>query len=79
MRINRNIEAFRALELDDPGAYIDTYTFDMRSRDIVLRCMVHGQRQSDIARAYGLSPNRIHQILNKTLRNLVWLHKRGER
>ena len=73
--MNRYIEAFRALELADPSAYIDSYAPDMRSRDIVLRCMVHGQRQSDIARAYGLSPNRIHQILNKTLRNLVWLHK----
>ena len=59
--------------------HIDTYTPDMRSRDIVLRCMVHGQRQSDIARDYGLSRSRIHQILNMTLRKLVRLHKRGER
>ena len=79
MRVNRNIEAFRALELADPGAYIREYAPDKRSRDIVLRCMVHGQRQSDIARAYGLSRSRIHQILNMTLRKLVRLHKRGER
>jgi len=79
MRVNRNIEAFRALELADPGAYIREYAPDKRSRDIVLRCMVHGQRQSDIARAYGLSRSRIHQILNMTLRKLFRLHKRGER
>ena len=77
--MNRYIEAFRALELADPSAYIKTYAPDMRSMDIVLRCVAHGERQSDIARSYGLSPNRIHQILNMTLRKLIWLHKRGER
>ena len=77
--MNRYIEAFRALELADPSAYIKAYAPDMRSMDIVLRCVAHGQRQCDVAKAYGLSRSRIHQILNMTLRKLIWLHKRGER
>ena len=79
MRVNRNIEAFRALELADPGAYIREYAPDKRSRDIVFLCVVHGQRQCDVAKAYGLSGSRIHQILNMTLRKLVRLHKGGKR
>jgi hypothetical protein len=77
--MNRYIEAFQALELADPSAYIKAYAPDMRSKDIVLRIMAQGQRQCDVARAYGLSGSRIHQILNMTLRKLIWLHKRGER
>ena len=77
--MNRNIEAFRALNLADPGAYIREYAPDRRSRDVVFLCMVLGQRQCDVAKAYGLSSSRIHQILNKTLRKLVWLYERGER
>ncbi len=77
--MNRYIEAFRALELADPSAYIHEYAPDTRSRDIVLLCVALGQRQCDVAKAYGLSRSRIHQILNMTLRKLVRLHKRGER
>ena len=76
---NRNVQAFLALDLADPNAYIDAYAPDMRSKDIVLRIMALGQRQCDVAKAYGLSDSRIHQILNVTLRKLVRLHKRGKR
>ena len=72
--MNRYIEAFRALELDDPRGYIHMHVLDKRSRDIALRCVIFGQRQSAVAKTYGLSDSRIHQILNKTLRNLIWLH-----
>ena len=71
---NRYVQAFLALDLADPNAYIDAYAPDMRSKDIVLRIMAQGQRQSEVARDYGLSPSRIHQTLNKTLRHLVWRH-----
>ena len=71
---NRNVQAFLALDLADPNAYIGAYAPDMRSKDIVLRIMAQGQRQSEVARYYDLSPNRIHQVLNKTLRHLVWRH-----
>jgi DNA-binding NarL/FixJ family response regulator len=76
---NRYVQAFLALDLTDPNAYIDAYAPDMRSRDIVLRIMAQGQRQCDVAKAYGLSRSRIHQILNMTLRKLVRLHKGGKR
>ena len=76
---NRNVQAFLALDLADPNAYIDAYAPDMRSKDIVLRIMAQGQRQCDVAKAYGLSDSRIHQILNVTLRKLVRLHKGGKR
>jgi|DEB19_MinimDraft_3_1074340.scaffolds.fasta_scaffold421824_1 hypothetical protein len=76
---NRYVQAFLALDLTDPNAYINAYAPDMRSRDIVLRIMAQGQRQCDVAKAYGLSGSRIHQILNMTLRKLVRLHKGGKR
>ena len=76
---NRNVQAFLALDLADPNAYIGAYAPDMRSKDIVLRIMAQGQRQCDVAKAYGLSDSRIHQILNVTLRTLVRLHKGGKR
>jgi hypothetical protein len=76
---NRYVQAFLALDLADPNAYIGAYAPDMRSKDIVLRIMAQGQRQCDVARAYGLSDSRIHQILNATLRKLVRLHKGGKR
>ena len=71
---NRYVQAFLALDLADPNAYIDAHVPDQRSKDIVLRIMAQGQRQSEVARDYGLSPSRIHQTLNKTLRHLVWRH-----
>ena len=71
---NRYVQAFLALDLTDPNAYIDAHVPDQRSKDIVLRIMAQGQRQSEVARDYGLSPSRIHQTLNKTLRHLVWRH-----
>jgi hypothetical protein len=76
---NRYVQAFLALDLADPNAYIGAYAPDMRSKDIVLRIMAQGQRQCDVAKAYGLSGSRIHQILNVTLRKLVRLHKGGKR
>ncbi len=74
MSKNRYVQAFLALDLADPNAYIDAHVPDQRSKDIVLRIMAQGQQQSEVARDYGLSPSRIHQTLNKTLRHLVWLH-----
>ena len=74
VRRNRYVQAFLALDLADPNAYIDAHVPDQRSKDIVLRIMAQGQRQSEVARDYGLSPSRIHQTLNKTLRHLVWRH-----
>ena len=71
---NRYVQAFLALDLADPNAYIDAHVPDQRSKDIVLRIMAQGQRQSEVARYYDLSPNIIHQVLNKTLRHLVWRH-----
>ena len=76
---NRYVQAFLALDLADPNAYIDAHVPDQRSKDIVLRIMAQGQRQCDVAKAYGLSGSRIHQILNMTLRKLVRLHKGGKR
>ena len=79
VRRNRYVQAFLALDLADPNAYIDAYAPDMRSKNIVLRIMAQGQRQCDVAKAYDLSRSRIHQILNVTLRKLVRLHKGGKR
>jgi len=76
---NRYVQAFLALDLADPNAYIDAHVPDQRSKGIVLRIMAQGQRQCDVARAYGLSSSRIHQILNVTLRKLVLLYKGGKR
>ena len=76
---NRYVQAFLALDLADPNAYIDAHVPDQRSKDIVLRIMAQGQRQCDVAKAYGLSDSRIHQILNVTLRKLVRLYKGGKR